>query len=202
MSNDKFDEEKLKIILVGESGVGKTNLINVSTGGYFNEDEESTLSSSYQPKKIEINGNTYNLSIWDTIGQEKLRNLTKLFFKNSKIAILVYDITNKKSFKELGFWYNSLNEMVKEDVVLGVVGNKQDLYQKEEVSEEDGENYARSIKAKFKLTSAKEDPEGFNNFLKELLTDYINNNHEVGEKNIVINNKKHINKTGKKKCNC
>ena len=142
MSNEDEDE-KIKLILIGESGVGKTNLINVSTGKSFNEDEDSTLSSSYQLKQIEINGISYNLSLWDTIGQEKHRNLSKLFFKNSKIAILVYNIANRASFNELKFWLNSLKEMVKENIILGVAGNKKDLYQKEEVSEEEGEDYAK-----------------------------------------------------------
>ena len=67
------------------------------------------MLSSYQLKTIQIDETSYILSIWDTIGQEKLRSLTKIFFKNSKIVILVYDITNRKSFKELSFCCNSIN---------------------------------------------------------------------------------------------
>ena len=67
------------------------------------------MLSSYQLKTIQIDGTPYILSIWDTIGKEKLRSLTKIFFKNSKIVILVYDITNKKSIEELSFWCYSIN---------------------------------------------------------------------------------------------
>ena len=193
------DDEKIKIILIGESGVGKTNLINVSAGKGFNPNEQATLQSSYQLKKLEINGIIFNLSIWDTIGQERLRSLTKIFFKNSKIAILVYDITNRASFEELNYWEKTIKEMTDENIVLGVAGNKKDLYIKEIVSEEEGENYAKSINAKFKLTSAKSDIQGFEEFLKELLIDYTNKNEEI-EKNIKLN--KNNNNENTENCNC
>ena len=193
------DDEKIKIILIGESGVGKTNLINVSAGKGFNPNEQTTLQSSYQLKKLEVNGIIFNLSIWDTIGQERLRNLTKIFFKNSKIAILVYDITNRDSFKELNYWEKTIKEMTDENIVLGVAGNKKDLYINEAVSEEEGENYAKSINAKFKLTSAKSDIQGFEEFLKELLIDYTNKNEEI-EKNIKLNNNNNNENT--ENCNC
>ena len=193
------DDEKIKIILIGESGVGKTNLINVSAGKGFNPNEQATLQSSYQLKKLEINGIIFNLSIWDTIGQERLRSLTKIFFKNSKIAILVYDITNRASFEELNYWEKTIKEMTDENIVLGVAGNKKDLYIKEIVSEEEGENYAKSINAKFKLTSAKSDIQGFEEFLKELLIDYTNKNEEI-EKNIKLNNNNNNENT--ENCNC
>ena len=193
------DDEKIKIILIGESGVGKTNLINVSAGKGFNPNEQATLQSSYQLTKLEINGIIFNLSIWDTIGQERLRSLTKIFFKNSKIAILVYDITNRASFEELNYWEKTIKEMTDENIVLGVAGNKTDLYIKEIVSEEEGENYAKSINAKFKLTSAKSDIQGFEEFLKELLIDYTNKNEEI-EKNIKLN--KNNNNENTENCNC
>ena len=195
---DDERDEKIKVILVGESGVGKTNLINIATGMGFNEDEHATMLSSYLLKEIEINGKIYNLAIWDTIGQEKLRSLTKIFFKKSKIAILVYDIANRGSFEQLPFWENSLKEMADKDIILGVAGNKKDLFKEEQVTEEEGENYAKSINAKFKLTSAKIEPKGFNDFLEELLIDYINN-HKERPNTFTLNNK---NKKKKKKCNC
>ena len=166
-------EEDIKVILIGDSGVGKTNLINVSLGRTFNEKENSSLSASYSKKVITINNEKYVLSLWDTIGQEKLRTLSKLFFKNSKIVIYVYDITNKISFEGLTSWDADVKEAIGDDVIKAVVGNKQDLYLEEEVNEEEANNYATSLNAKFRLTSAKKDPEGFSQFIEELLKDYI-----------------------------
>ena len=166
--------EDVKVILIGNSGVGKTNLINISTGGEFNEIEKSSTTASYSKKQMNIKGDLYNLSLWDTIGQEKLRHLSKLFYKKSKIVIFVYDITQKTTFEGLNSWYEEIKQELGEDIIKGVVGNKQDLFMKEEVKEEEGEKFAQSINAKFRLTSAKCDGEGFINFLELLLKEYIN----------------------------
>ena len=122
-----------------------------------------------------IKGKKYTISLWDTIGQEKLRNLTKLFFKNSKIVIFVYDITNKSSFTGLALWENDVREMIGDDnIIKAIVGNKQDLYLEEAVTESEAMEYADSLNVKFRITSAKTCPDGFNNFLEELLIDYLN----------------------------
>ena len=178
MNYQEEEEENIKVILIGDSGVGKTNLINVSSGGSFNENEKSSLTASYLKKVITINNEKYTLSLWDTIGQEKLRSLSKLFFKNSKIVIYVYDITNLESFNGLESWNKDVKEMVGDDdtIIKAIVGNKQDLYLSEKVSEDTALNYASTLNAKFKLTSAKTDPKGFNSFLEELLKDYIDKN--------------------------
>jgi len=178
MNYQEEEEENIKVILIGDSGVGKTNLINVSSGGAFNENEKSSLTASYLKKVITINNEKYTLSLWDTIGQEKLRSLSKLFFKNSKIVIYVYDITNLESFNGLESWNKDVKEMVGDDdtIIKAIVGNKQDLYLSEKVSEDTALNYASTLNAKFKLTSAKTDPKGFNSFLEELLKDYIDKN--------------------------
>ena len=79
-------------------------------------------------KEMNIEGFNFNVYLWDTIGQEKLKAQTKIFFKNSKIVILVYDITNKKSFTELENWHKQVKESLGDNIVLGVLGNKKDLF--------------------------------------------------------------------------
>jgi len=201
-------EEDIKVILIGDSGVGKTNLINVSLGRTFNEKENSSLSASYSQKVITINNEKYVLSLWDTIGQEKLRTLSKLFFKNSKIVIYVYDITNLESFNGLESWNKDVKEMLGDDdkIIKAILGNKQDLYLNEKVAEDIARNYAKTLKAKFKLTSAKTNPKGFNSFLEELLKDYIDKNlknkneDKKDDKNMKL--KKNMDKKEKKKKCC
>ena len=208
MNYQEEEEENIKVILIGDSGVGKTNLINVSSGGAFNENEKSSLTASYSKKVITINNEKYVLSLWDTIGQEKLRTLSKLFFKNSKIVIYVYDITNLESFNGLESWNKDVKEMVGDDdtIIKAIVGNKQDLYLSEKVSEDTALNYASTLNAKFKLTSAKTDPKGFNSFLEELLKDYIDKNlknkneDKKDDKNMKL--KKNMDKKEKKKKCC
>ena len=192
-----MSDDSLKVILIGESGVGKTCLINVSTGQGFDTNEKATLTASYLKKTITINKISYVLCLWDTVGQEKLRNLAKIFFKNSKIVIFVYDITNKKSFEALASWERDVKNLLGDNIVKGVVGNKQDLFMDEDVTEEEGANYANSINAKFRLVSAKTDPESFNVLLEELLKEYLKKNEAVS--NIIKLSNKPKNEEEKKK---
>ena len=170
-----LSDKPIKVILVGDQGVGKTNLINVSIGLMFNDKEETTISSSFVIKKIKINDKTYSLQLWDTIGQEKYKHLTKLFFKESKIVILVYDKSHQETFKKIDFWFNEIKVVLNtDDIVLGIAANKDDIDPNDDdVNEEKAREYAKSINARFKLTSAKINANGFDNFLRELLIDYI-----------------------------
>ena len=179
MENEDENElqfNNIKVILLGNSGVGKTSLINIVTGGKFDENENITVTASYAMKKIRCKKQDYILNIWDTTGQEKLRQLTKIFYTNSKIVIFVYDITNKESFTDLNYWINDIKERMGDNLVKGVVANKADLFLKETVKKEEGEEYATSINAKFLDFSAKEDhPSKFESFLVDLLVEYLKN---------------------------
>ena len=172
----------IKIILVGDSGTGKTNLITVAAGFKFNSNSLTTTSCSYVQKIVKIDENAYKINLWDTIGQEKYRSLTKIFLKDSKIVIFVYDITKEESFESLPFWKKIIDDVVGETPILAVIGNKNDLYLDEKVKEEDGEKYAKSIGAKFLLTSAKNDPKGFIQFLEKMLEEYLSKNDSETER--------------------
>ena len=172
----KVEEDRaksIKIILVGDSGTGKTNLIAVSAGMEFNANSLTTTSCSYIQKIINKDGKDYKINLWDTIGQEKYRSLTKIFLKDSKIVIFVYDITNRETFESLNFWKKIIDDVLGVGPLFGVVGNKNDLYYEEKVREEEGEEYANSIGAKFLLTSAKNDPKGFSKFIELMFEEYL-----------------------------
>ena len=191
---DNNAEEEIKVILVGESGTGKTSLINATMGLPFKESLESTTANSFSSKKITVGSKQYILNLWDTIGQEKFRSLTKIFIKDSKIVLLVYDITRLNSFKELDFWYKMIRDILGDDIIVGVCGNKQDLFAREQVKEEEGRKYAEERNISFKLTSAK-NPLNFNKFLDELVKQYTEK--FGGEKN--KEEKEKINLSGDKK---
>ena len=194
----EFDD--LKVILLGESGVGKTNLINRSMGEEFNEEEASTTGSSFSVKKIKLGQKVYDVKLWDTIGQEKFRHLTKLFYSDSKIVIFVYDISIKESFDALkNYWVKDINDKLGENIIKGVVGNKIDKVVEEQVTPEEGEEYANSINARFIATSAKtEGSSKFDELLTQLLGDYLTkigkNDHieDKKEDNDNKNNKKQL----------
>ena len=190
--NRIIEEDKsnsIKIILVGDSGTGKTNLITVSAGMEFNSNSLTTTSCSYVQKIINKDGKDYKINLWDTIGQEKYRSLTKIFLKDSKIVIFVYDITNRETFESLVFWKKIIDEVLGNGPIFGVVGNKMDLYYDEKVKEEEGEEYANKIGAKFLLTSAKNDSKGFNKLIEQMLEDYLNKSYDDTTRieSIVIN---------------
>ena len=151
-------------------------------------------------KKIKLNNKEYNLDLWDTIGQEQYRQLTKIFFNNSKIVIFVYDITNKESFKALPGWKKDVEEQLGDDYIKGVVANKSDLYLEEEVPTEEGQEYAKNNEAKFLLISAKkDDPKKFENFLRELLEEYLSTKKGVNSGRFSIKRESVIKQ---KKSNC
>ena len=206
--NDNDDEEKstnaIKIILVGDSGAGKTNLIAVASGLKFNTEILTTTTCSYMQMKVKIEGNEYKVNLWDTIGQEKYRSLTKIFFKNSKIVFFVYDITCRDSFNSLQNWKKTIDDILGDEPLLGVVGNKSDLYLDEVVTEDEGKQYAESIGAKYIYTSAKNDSQSFIKFINELVEDYVTKKmtKKDDDEEIKINKKKHKKKDDKKCKNC
>ena len=152
------EEDMDKVIFLGEAGVGKTNLINITLGIAFNDQEAATSSASFSTKKISVRGKDYTIKLWDTIGQEKFRTLTKLFYTNAKIAIFVYDITQKDTFEEIkNYWVKDVEEKLGKDIIKGIVANKIDLFMNEQVTQEEGEEYAKSIGALFLSISAKTD---------------------------------------------
>ena len=174
---EEDDTIEVKAILIGGHFVGKTSLINVTIGLKFNSHLKPTITSSYVEKVFKINKKKYLIKLWDTAGMEKYRTLNKLFYKNSKIVIFVYDITRKESFEELNFWTNEIKKELGEDVILGMVGNKIDLVDFEQVDESIARDYAKNKNADYKLVSAKENPNIFAAFLKEMLIKYIDKNN-------------------------
>ena len=110
--------------------------------------------------------------------EEKYRSLTKIFMKGAKIVIFVYDITNYNSFKELNFWFESTKDIINDQVVMGIVGNKNDLFLKEEVKEDEARKLAKEKGMEFALTSAK-DARLFCEFLEKLIKKYLG--EEVGD---------------------
>ena len=146
-----------KVVLLGESGVGKTCIISRYVNNTYDEKSETTNGASYASKVIDFEQYQKSLrfDIWDTAGQEKYRSLTKFFYKDAAIAILVYDITRRDSFDEVkNYWYEQLKTCGEKNIVLGIAGNKCDMFDKEAVTEEEAEALAKQIGAQFKLTSA------------------------------------------------
>ena len=189
----------IKIIVVGSMAVGKTCLITHYQTGKFLSEIPSTCGSSFVQKKKIINGIKYTLNLWDTAGQEKYDSLTKMFTKNANIIILVYSIVDKQSFLDLGKWLKLVKDINGEDgYIIGIAANKSDLYKNSVVSDSQGQEYARKIKAIWNSTSAKEEDRGINILIDELVQIYVkmdkDNNNPQGLK--LNNNKKNKKREG------
>ena len=164
----------IKIILLGESGVGKTNLIRVTTGEEFEQNSMSSSSGSYKEGYyISSKKKKYIYHLWDTAGQEAYRSLNKIFIKNAKVVIFVYAIDNEPSFNELNYWIELAKAELGDEFVMGIVANKIDLFEEQQVKEEVAKEFAKKQNIKFRATSALSEPMGFKSFLEELLIDYI-----------------------------
>ena len=176
MSN-KDNAMKCKVVLVGETGVGKTAIISRFIRDTFNKGQEPSTMASYTSKEIIIKefNRKLKLDIWDTAGQEKYRSLTKFFYKDAAIAILVYDITRKVSFDEiLTYWSEQLIECGASNLIIGIAGNKSDLFNEEEVKEIDGKVLANRLGAVFQLTSALTNS-GIDTLFQKLGAQYLTN---------------------------
>ena len=186
--NKKYEKE-LKVILVGESGTGKTSLINSVQGQVFYEGTQiSTLMSSFIKVELTINEKKYSVNLWDTIGQEKYRSLTTLFLNGAQIVIFVFDITSKGSFEQLDYWFDLINKKMGDDVIKGIAANKFDLFEYQDVEEDLIVEYAKKHGVKYSYTTAT-DIKGFNEFLNNLILDYVKKNKDKSDLNGSQSNK-------------
>ena len=182
IKDESFDDD-IKVILIGEMATGKTSLINTSIGLEFQHKVKSTQSNSIMQKKVTIDDKTYIINLWDTIGQEIFRSLTSIFMKDAKIVIFVYDITRLDTFNQIvEFWYGNAKEVLGDEPVMGIVGNKEDLYLDSKVSDNIVEEFIKNKDMPFQLTSAKA-PKNFNNFLELLVKKYIEKKGHIKNKN-------------------
>ena len=194
----------IKVILLGESGVGKTSLINVSIGQQFNPEITSTLNTTYFEQKLEYNDKKYAYCLWDTAGQEVYRALNKIFMKGAKIIMLVYSIDSKKSFEELNYWIGNVKETLGDgNYIMAIIANKADKFEEEEVSDKEGKEFAKKHNAKYCVTSALNNAKEFKAFLEELVKEYIISVEQSGQPEVELNNiilKPKKTKKGKKCC--
>ena len=166
-----MDDNQIKVLFLGESGVGVTNLINRIIGKDFDPYSPTSTTCNYSLKNIEFEGKKYEFALSEVVSQQAYRKLSKLFYKDSKIVVFVYDITNKSSFLELDYWIDSIIKELGQNLFFILIANKSDLFINEQVREEDGEKFAEIIRAKFMEVSAKDNHwvHKFEDFLKEYL---------------------------------
>ena len=166
------EEESLKIVLLGESDVGKAKIITQLIDQTFQEDTQSTKGGAFAMKYLRCDNKILKLEIWDTAGQEKYRSLIRIFCEDAKAVILVYDITSKNSFEEIkNYWIKEVKELCNKNVILAIVGNNSDLFEREQVNEEEARKLAEDLGAIF-VTNTFRSPESINYLFLEIAKKY------------------------------
>ena len=204
---DENYEMMFKVVLVGDSFVGKTNIMSKYIKDQFNITSKSTIGVEFGTKILEIDNKKVKAQIWDTAGQERYKSITSAYYKGAKGAFIVYDITNKSTFESVDKWIKDLNSYGDKNLTMLLIGNKSDLEDKRIINKEEGEEKAKSFELGFIETSAYNGDnidQAFDIMLKEVLKRYIvendvnNDEFEGGTGNNIELVKK--NETKKKKC--
>ena len=144
MSSPVKEELLLKIVLVGDSGVGKSNILSRYVHNFFNEEATATLGVELMHKRIQEDNLNVNVQFWDTAGQERFRSLTNAYYRNANGAVVVFDISAKESFRNLGYWIAEVKKNTSETPKIIILGNKSDLASQRQVSVEEARAFADS----------------------------------------------------------
>ncbi|RRT70789.1 hypothetical protein B296_00030267 [Ensete ventricosum] len=157
---DEYDY-LIKVVLIGDSGVGKSNLLSRFTRNHFSIDSKSTIGVEFatrtlQPNSRGVEGKTVKAQIWDTAGQERYRAITSAYYRGALGALLVYDVTKPKSFENVDRWLKELRDHADSNIVVMLIGNKTDLKHLRAVASEDSQSFAEKEGLSFIETSALE----------------------------------------------
>ncbi|TNN02218.1 hypothetical protein fugu_009705 [Takifugu bimaculatus] len=171
MGSDEAYNFVFKVVLIGESGVGKSNLLSRYTKNEFNHDSRTTIGVEFSTRTVELNGFTIKAQIWDTAGLERYRAITSAYYRGAVGALLVYDITKHLTYDSMERWLKELYEHAEANIVVMLVGNKTDLELERSVATEEARGFAENHKLLFLESSALESTNveaAFNNVLMEI----------------------------------
>ena len=203
-----------KYIIIGDSAVGKSNILLRYVHDNFIEEFQSTIGVEFGAKNIQLNEKIYRIQIWDTAGQENFRSITRAYYKNSACACIVYDITQRNSFENIKSWIEDCKKQSPKTVFLILIGNKKDLEDKRQISYDEGEEFARKNNMLFFetsaktgenienvfLTSAQKIAENIENGLYDLSNDSCGIKMGFNNNNITLNQNRNINENNSGGC--
>ena len=165
------DDFKLKIVVVGDSGVGKTNLIRRFIQDDFQSNSKATVGVEFFSKSFKMNDNVFKIEIWDTAGQERYKSITAAYYKGAKGGLVVYDVTSKTSFDNVDNWVSEIKEKASTDMKTMMIGNKIDLKDERAVSTEEALEKAKLLELPLMEASALDSTnvkQAFYDLLKEM----------------------------------
>ena len=151
---DENYEMMFKVVLVGDSFVGKTNIMSKYLKNEFHEDSKATVGVEFGSKQFTIDGHSVKSQIWDTAGQERYKAITSAYYKGAKGAFIVYDITRKNSFESVEKWVSDVTSVADKKITIVLIGNKSDLEDQRQVTKEEAQDKANKLEIAFMETSA------------------------------------------------
>ena len=154
MADEDNYEMMFKVVLVGDSFVGKTNIMSKYIKNEFHEDSKATVGVEFGSKQFTIEGHLIKAQIWDTAGQERYKAITSAYYKGAKGAFIVYDITRKQSFESVEKWVNDVTAVADQKITIILIGNKSDLEDQRQITKEQGQEKANKLELAFLETSA------------------------------------------------
>jgi len=171
MSDHEEYDYLFKVVLIGDSGVGKSNLLSRFTRNEFNLESKSTIGVEFATKSIKTDGKTIKAQIWDTAGQERYRAITSAYYRGAVGALLVYDISKRITYDNVVRWLKELRDHADQNIVIMLVGNKKDLRHMRQVQTEEAKEFCKQNKLFFIETSALADSNvatAYETILKEI----------------------------------
>ena len=199
-------DKTCKILIIGDSSVGKTCLIQRYANGIFKEDYIMTVGLDFHTKQEMINNLTVSIKLWDTAGQERFKALTPSFFRNAEGVVLAYDVTNSVSFDNLKFWINSIKTNLFDKnifIPIIIIGNKIDLEDMRDISKDIANKFAKENNFKYFETSAKTGEgvdEAFRDLVNQILANSDKNEEAAKERKSVKIEDNQVDKKKKKGC--
>lgn len=204
-SSEVKEDYKLKVVVVGDSGVGKTNLIKRFVKNSFSANSKATVGVEFISKSYRINEQVFKIEIWDTAGQERYKSITAAYYKGAKGALIVYDTTSKVSFENIDKWMSEIKEKSSKDMKLMIIGNKIDLKDERQVQSSEASEKAALLEAPIMETSALDATnvkEAFYDLLKEMYKeirkklDIVESQQEGGKDGIQLDTAEETQKKG------
>ena len=188
MSNNKENNNYdmiFKIVLIGDSSVGKTNILSKYISDEYDPDTQATIGVELSTKNYTFDNNEVKVQIWDTAGQEKYRSITSSYYKGAHGCLLVYDITRKATFENIDKWLAEIKLSSNNEINMVLIGNKCDLEDKREVSIEEAQNKAKLLNMAFMETSALNGTNVEKAF-NELVNNVYQNNKQIFHQDVNI----------------
>ena len=195
---DKKDYDiTIKLLLIGNAFVGKTLIVQKFIDNTFSKSTMSTIGVDLQSKIIDINGKKVKYLIWDTAGEDRMKTMTYSYYRGCHVILIVYDVTNQKSFENVTTWVECVDKFAKSNVLRILVGNKTDLEDQRVISKEDGKKLADENGLKFYEISAKA-VTGLCEMFEDIAKEYVQMYQQKSIKNFQL--KKAAETKAKKKC--